>query len=538
MIRITPAHPCPDSQSIGHPLVSIILLVFRNSRQLVHVIESAWKQTYRPLEVLVVICDDETRHTEIISTSYPNIQVLWYPGEDPIRARSMAVQQSRGDYLMFLSPDSLLHPASVQLSVDVLKTDPQCAVAGAIITAPQNEEQPASVSSYALLRHCAQMPPAAVFRRSVALPLPGANPALRLAEDNVLFAHFAHQYRVSCAIQIPHSPPVDTEIVQRQLALARLAWDYSPWAVVLRQVQTRYHRLRHTGTTAKCIIGCRRSISASPFAQLYQVYRILGYRHRKRRPLPPHLRQLYVAPRPILPQRYYLICASARTGSNLLGELLARSGVAGRPFEIFNCCSEHYPWHWWQQPEAAEHLHRHTAHFTTDNRVCGIKLMYWQVLDLLAHLHSRPGYQGRAASEVFNAIFWNPRYIWLRRHDKVRQVVSLWKALQTSSWHSFWEPQGRPVFDRQAIADLSCQIQQWEDSWQQFFAEGGIEPLMLFYEDLVADPIVTLRTVLAYLDLPDIDEGLVQQTVRQQQSDAISEEWVQMYYDSRAGTDR
>jgi LPS sulfotransferase NodH len=67
---------------------------------------------------------------------------------------------------------------------------------------------------------------------------------------------------------------------------------------------------------------------------------------------------------------------------------------------------------------------------------------------------------------------------------------------------------------------------------QEFFSEGGIVPLNIFYEDFVQQYEQTLRTVLRFLDLDDrsitIPEPGLERT-----ADDVSEEWVQRFRKER-----
>jgi LPS sulfotransferase NodH len=69
-----------------------------------------------------------------------------------------------------------------------------------------------------------------------------------------------------------------------------------------------------------------------------------------------------------------------------------------------------------------------------------------------------------------------------------------------------------------------------EAAWQQYFSECGVTPFTVIYEDLVLACEATALQVLQYLNIP-IPENLVFAERRlKKQSDALSEEWVQRYY--------
>jgi LPS sulfotransferase NodH len=317
-------------------------------------------------------------------------------------------------------------------------------------------------------------------------------------------------------------------------ALLRQAWRCLPGAALLRRWKLAWYLFKHTGASTRLLISMRHMLMQSQLPPLYAPYdRFLGYRQRKRNPLSKKYLAMLAVSQPTPPHRYYVICATQRSGSTLLGELLNRSDVAGKPFELFNMRNPRFPWHWWNRPEAVERLYQHCTSFTTPNHVCGIKVLSFQWENLRARLRARPPYRGRSPEDVFDEILWHPHYIWIRRRDKLRQAISLWRALQTQAWVSHYRPRNRPVFDTGAIDWLVQQLHNEDQQWQQFFDQRGITPMTIVYEDLITDQAGTLQRVLDYLDLPLSAASTVQNTTVQRQADAITEEWLLMYYDHR-----
>lgn len=67
---------------------------------------------------------------------------------------------------------------------------------------------------------------------------------------------------------------------------------------------------------------------------------------------------------------------------------------------------------------------------------------------------------------------------------------------------------------------------------QEFFTEGGIAPLNIFYEDFVQEYEQTIRIILDYLDL-DSRSVTIAPPALTKLADAISEEWVQRFREER-----
>lgn len=103
--------------------------------------------------------------------------------------------------------------------------------------------------------------------------------------------------------------------------------------------------------------------------------------------------------------------------------------------------------------------------------------------------------------------FPNPKYIWIRRRDLVGQSVSWAKALQNRQWRNLPVAQQEPapaelLFSAHDIFWCSYFIQEYEDSWSQYFAENDIRPCTVYYEDLIADPQTVIGRICEYLELP------------------------------------
>ena len=191
-------------------------------------------------------------------------------------------------------------------------------------------------------------------------------------------------------------------------------------------------------------------------------------------------------PRPadtVLPQRSYFVCATPRCGSWFLCGLLASTGVAGRPHEWFwrdTRASLERGW----GVRAAEYVELVLTAGTTPNGVFGAKVMYGALPDL--------------------APFPEPRFVWIRRLDRVAQAVSFARAVQTGHWHQ-WDPQPQDddaEYRFDVVDALFRELEELERGWERWFEQEGVEPLDLAYEDVVADPEGETRRVLKFLSLP------------------------------------
>jgi trehalose 2-sulfotransferase len=239
------------------------------------------------------------------------------------------------------------------------------------------------------------------------------------------------------------------------------------------------------------------------------------------------------------PRLSYLVCATERSGSTLLCELLGATGIAGRPEEYFEYLDAtgrvRQPREYFDadaEPEILEllpplkeplapgewdaRLRDALARGTTPNGVFGTKMMWAYLPDFLAH------------TEPEDAFGKPLRWIHVGREDKLAQAVSLWRAVQTAQWRAEDRGGGEPVFHAGAIAALIRRFEEHERAWQDWFAERGVEPLEISYEELASDPHATVCKALSHLDL-ETDGIEIPAPPMSRQADSRSQEWVERF---------
>ena len=100
----------------------------------------------------------------------------------------------------------------------------------------------------------------------------------------------------------------------------------------------------------------------------------------------------------------------------------------------------------------------------------------------------------------------------ITREDKVRQAVSLWKAVQTQAWRKDAGdgPKVAPEFSFRAINYLVRLLTAHDASWDAYFLGLGHEPLKVTYEELAAAPEPTVRRTLEHIGI-EVPETLADQ---------------------------
>jgi LPS sulfotransferase NodH len=282
----------------------------------------------------------------------------------------------------------------------------------------------------------------------------------------------------------------------------------------------------------------------------------------------------------VKPTRSYLVCSTPRSGSTLVCKALRDTGVAGRPEEYFEALRstgrprrpEEYfagvddrsifdelgdpgdggsPPPAWSRTAYDRYLDWAMEQGTTDNGVFGAKLMWQYLGDFVGLLRGIPDFRDLPLSELLPAAFPDLTFVRVVRANKIRQAVSLWKAVQTASWsdkggdaapteeapyRAYLEehkPQLR--FHYQAISHLLDQTLAAEASWDAFFEHTRIKPILVLYENFYADYVSSTVNILERLGLePPADFSPEPQT--RQQSDGINDDWARRFSELRLGT--
>lgn len=242
-------------------------------------------------------------------------------------------------------------------------------------------------------------------------------------------------------------------------------------------------------------------------------------------------------PPSVPPRRSYLVCTTVRTGSSLLCELLSSTGLAGYPSELFSPTGRRTHAGMWGTPTVTAYVDELLRRLVTPNGVFGAKLGIPALNDLLEHLRAEG--DGVSTHELLAAAFPGLRYVWISRRDRVRQAVSWERAEQTGLWtHTGTRPPivvPRPRFDAAVIRRRLDAIERDERWWADLFSEAGVEPVRVFYEDLVADGAAAVRRVLQGLGLDGAEPLWLSAPRLRRQADAGSERWVQRYHQAAGG---
>lgn len=121
----------------------------------------------------------------------------------------------------------------------------------------------------------------------------------------------------------------------------------------------------------------------------------------------------------------------------------------------------------------------------------------------------------------------------MRRRNHVEQAVSWAMACQTGVWaqkaDEKSQPRVAPKFDFKVIDEWCNRIAAHDQSWANFFRENQIEPLVLFYEDVVASHRAAAERVLEFRGLPFPPAMEIPAPAIEKQATRMFEEWAACY---------
>ncbi|WP_375452088.1 Stf0 family sulfotransferase [uncultured Devosia sp.] len=236
----------------------------------------------------------------------------------------------------------------------------------------------------------------------------------------------------------------------------------------------------------------------------------------------------------------YVICSTPRSGSTLLCEMLAATGVSGHPNSYFRQQSIADWADGWgvERTNGTEdaqfdrlYLAAMLREANNDTGVFGLRLMWRSAADATRRLVRANGGPMDLAAQ-FLAAFSPTLYIHLSRLDKVAQAISLVRAEQSGLWHlaadgSVFEGTATPlpnVYDGPRIGEVFNELTRDDAAWEDFFRSHDIQPVRLVYEAMALDPQAALAIILAALGRdPAIAVGISVGTTKM--SNRTSRDW-------------
>jgi LPS sulfotransferase NodH len=201
------------------------------------------------------------------------------------------------------------------------------------------------------------------------------------------------------------------------------------------------------------------------------------------------------------PPKSLVVCTTPRAGAGVLADLLDQTGVTGRSVV----------------------LHGDADALPATDVVLTLLTDHASFERLLARAEAS---SGEAGLDALWGTIGPPQFVWATRRDRVRQAISWWRARATGRWRSSDSPTGPDptALDHDAVQDCMSDVVAQDAAWAETFAELGVVPMTLVYEDWTRRRDETLRRVLRALAI-DIPAALPMAATGSAMADDATERW-------------
>ena len=224
----------------------------------------------------------------------------------------------------------------------------------------------------------------------------------------------------------------------------------------------------------------------------------------------------------------YLLASVPRSGSTWFSHVLWASGCLGAPLEYCNF-EPLGPYGFAHDDPAAQFsLWRGAlARRTSPNGVFGLKTFP-------AQLHHVQQFNPALVDEVVRFMV-GPRasrkVVQLRRRDRDAHAISYARALLSGVWRQEQERAGaeEPSYSAIAVERAARMIDQQEQAWADMYRDLGIRPLLLWFEDAIADPPAAVACVADYLGVALDPAAAVDVPQIRQQSRTGARQWAEQH---------
>jgi trehalose 2-sulfotransferase len=238
-----------------------------------------------------------------------------------------------------------------------------------------------------------------------------------------------------------------------------------------------------------------------------------------------------------------VICSLPRSGSTLLSFGLGETGYAGRPREYLGPRTEGAYAEKWSLPKRytlRSFLTRMAAESMTSNGVSALKIHLYDLMQVLQRAREEFD-QTLSERDLLEACFPNPRCIFIRRADKVRQAISFLRALDSMQWRRLHT---EPVSERMAVLNVDVQkigpivqtFSEQEAEWRSFFQRNDLTVHEVRYEDLAEAYAGTVLGALEFLGVGPATDVRLGPPRLARQSDRLTDEAVAAYLRHAGGT--
>ena len=108
-----------------NPRVSVIIPAYNGDRYIVQAVESVRHQTYRDFEILVIDDGSTDKTRQVLEPYFDRLRYIPQANQGVAAARNRGLQESRGEFVVFLDQDDICYPEKLALQVACFDENPE-----------------------------------------------------------------------------------------------------------------------------------------------------------------------------------------------------------------------------------------------------------------------------------------------------------------------------------------------------------------------------------------------------------------------------
>lgn len=210
-----------NDEGCGEDMVSVVIPTYNRAHIIQDSLDSAYAQSYRPLEV-VVVDDGSNDDTEAIVKTWINehlndvqfsVVYLHQENQGGNPARNNGIRHARGQYVAFLDSDDLWHAEKVRKQIRVFESDPEiggvyCGVqhvdlASGRIIEPSNRSYPTGRLFEQVLVKDITAPTSAYIIKKQVFEMAGYfDDELQARQDWDMWIRLASKFKIGCVPEV------------------------------------------------------------------------------------------------------------------------------------------------------------------------------------------------------------------------------------------------------------------------------------------------------------------------------------------------
>ena len=108
----------------SEPRVTVVIPTYNRAKVILRALETAFAQTYRNLEIIVVDDGSTDDTTAVLAPYWERIHYIHQSNQGASAARNRGIQEATGEFIAFLDSDDEWLPAKLERQIELLEARP------------------------------------------------------------------------------------------------------------------------------------------------------------------------------------------------------------------------------------------------------------------------------------------------------------------------------------------------------------------------------------------------------------------------------